>query len=40
MKIETVSQATFACVLPLIADYQRFYEMIPDDARNRKFASA
>src|SRR5262245_53082417 len=35
MRIETVSAATFELVLPLIADYQRFYEATPDHARNR-----
>jgi len=35
MHIETVTNETFELVLPLIADYQRFYEATPDDARNR-----
>lgn len=35
MQIETVTTATFELVLPLIADYQRFYQAIPDEARNR-----
>ena len=35
MRIETVTAATFEQVLPLIADYQRFYEATPDQARNR-----
>ena len=35
MRIETVTAATFELVLPLIADYQRFYEATPDQARNR-----
>jgi len=35
MYIETVSQATFERVLPLIAAYQRFYEAVPDEQRNR-----
>src|SRR5262245_24390989 len=35
MHIETVTTATFEQVLPLIADYQRFYEATPDEARNR-----
>jgi ribosomal protein S18 acetylase RimI-like enzyme len=35
MRIETVTPATFEQVLPLIADYQRFYEATPDEARNR-----
>ena len=36
MQIETVTQATFERVLPLIAAYQRFYEATPDDDRNRE----
>jgi ribosomal protein S18 acetylase RimI-like enzyme len=35
MRIETVTAATFEQVLPLIADYQRFYRATPDEARNR-----
>jgi GNAT superfamily N-acetyltransferase len=35
MTIETVTEATFELVLPLIAAYQRFYEAPPDEARNR-----
>ena len=35
MHIETVSQATFERVLPLIAAYQHFYEAVPDEQRNR-----
>ena len=35
MQIETVTPATFERVLPLIAGYQRFYEAVPDEARNR-----
>lgn len=35
MQIETVSDATFEHVLPLIAAYQQFYEAVPDPARNR-----
>ena len=35
MRIQTVTAATFEQVLPLIADYQRFYEATPDEARNR-----
>jgi ribosomal protein S18 acetylase RimI-like enzyme len=35
MHIEIVTAATFEQVLPLIADYQRFYEAAPDQARNR-----
>jgi ribosomal protein S18 acetylase RimI-like enzyme len=35
MRIETVTADTFEQILPLIADYQRFYEATPDEARNR-----
>jgi GNAT superfamily N-acetyltransferase len=35
MHIETVTPATFELVLPLIAAYQRFYEAVPNEARNR-----
>jgi GNAT superfamily N-acetyltransferase len=35
MQIETVTAATFELVLPLIAGYQRFYDAVPDEARNR-----
>jgi ribosomal protein S18 acetylase RimI-like enzyme len=35
MQIETVTPATFELVLPLIAAYQRFYEAVPDETRNR-----
>jgi len=35
MQIETVTEATFEQVLPLIAAYQRFYEAVPDEQRNR-----
>ena len=35
MRIETVSAASFEQVLPMIAAYQRFYEAVPDEARNR-----
>ena len=35
MQIETVTAQTFERVLPLIADYQRFYKAEPDEARNR-----
>jgi ribosomal protein S18 acetylase RimI-like enzyme len=35
MYIETVDAETFELILPLIADYQRFYEATPDEARNR-----
>jgi ribosomal protein S18 acetylase RimI-like enzyme len=36
MRIETVTAQTFERVLPLIADYQRFYKAEPDEARNRE----
>jgi predicted GNAT superfamily acetyltransferase len=39
MKIEIVDQTTFDKVLPLIAAYQRFYEMTPDEEKNRKYFS-
>ena len=35
MTIETVTTAHFEQVLPLIADYQRFYCASPDENRNR-----
>jgi ribosomal protein S18 acetylase RimI-like enzyme len=35
MHIETVTAETFEQVLPLIANYQRFYEATPDEPRNR-----
>ena len=35
MRIETVTPATFEAVLPMVADYQRFYRATPDEARNR-----
>lgn len=35
MKITTVTAANFEAVLPLIADYQRFYDAEPDEERNR-----
>jgi ribosomal protein S18 acetylase RimI-like enzyme len=35
MHIEPVTATTFDLVLPLIADYQRFYRATPDEARNR-----
>jgi len=35
MLIETVTAHTFERVMPLIADYQRFYKAEPDEARNR-----
>ncbi len=35
MNIETVTSAHFDQLLPLIADYQRFYQAEPDEDRNR-----
>lgn len=35
MLIETVSEQTFAKVLPLIAEYQRFYQAEPNPERNQ-----
>lgn len=35
LRIETVTPATFELVLPLVAGYQRFYNAVPDEARNR-----
>ncbi|UGY91989.1 GNAT family N-acetyltransferase [Streptomyces gobiensis] len=35
--IDRVNSASFEQVLPLIAEYQRFYGCEPDEARNRKF---
>lgn len=37
MNIAPVSAAEFEQLLPLIADYQRFYRAEPDDDRNREF---
>jgi GNAT superfamily N-acetyltransferase len=37
LTIEPLSQANFEKVLPLIAAYQRFYGMTPDEAQNRSF---
>src|SRR5690606_11195480 len=34
MRIETVTTETFSIVLPLIAEYQRFYRTEPDTERN------
>jgi GNAT superfamily N-acetyltransferase len=39
MHIETVTPATFELVLPLIAAYQRFYEAVPNEGRNRAYFS-
>ncbi|HUC08126.1 MAG TPA: GNAT family N-acetyltransferase, partial [Solirubrobacterales bacterium] len=40
LKIEPVSKAQFERLLPLIADYQRFYEVEEiDEERNRTFFS-
>lgn len=35
--IAAVDTSTFADLLPLIADYQRFYGCEPDETRNREF---
>ncbi|MBO4207670.1 GNAT family N-acetyltransferase [Micromonospora echinofusca] len=35
--VERVDTSTFEAVLPLIAEYQRFYGREPDDAANRRF---
>lgn len=35
MKIETVTTSNFEMVLPLIAEYQRFYNAEPNESRNR-----
>ncbi|MFJ5289188.1 MULTISPECIES: N-acetyltransferase family protein [unclassified Streptomyces] len=35
--IERVDASNFEAVLPLIAEYQRFYGRDPDDSRNRRF---
>ena len=38
LRIEPVTEQEFESFLPLIADYQRFYEVEqPDNARNREF---
>jgi len=37
--IETVTRDNFEKVLPLIADYQRFYGCAPDTERNRAYFS-
>jgi len=39
IKIETVDRSTFEKVLPLIADYQRFYGCTPNEDRNRAYFS-
>jgi GNAT superfamily N-acetyltransferase len=39
MRIVTVDRSNFEKVLPLIADYQRFYECKPDEERNRRYFS-
>lgn len=36
-RIETVTDANFERVIPLIGNYQRFYRQNPDEARNRRF---
>lgn len=37
MNVAPVSPAEFEQLLPLIADYQRFYRAEPDEGRNREF---
>jgi GNAT superfamily N-acetyltransferase len=37
--IARIDRSNFESVLPLIADYQRFYQMDPSDDRNREFFS-
>ena len=38
LRIEPITESEFEDFLPLIAGYQRFYEVAqPDDARNREF---
>lgn len=37
MKIEVVEEYNFEDVLPLVREYQIFYDAKPDDARNREF---
>jgi GNAT superfamily N-acetyltransferase len=37
MNVESVRAAEFEKLLPLIADYQRFYRAEPDTDRNREF---
>jgi GNAT superfamily N-acetyltransferase len=37
MRIETVTAANFEQLLPLIAAYQEFYRLKPDEGRNRAF---
>lgn len=39
MRIEPVSRRTFEKLLPLIADYQRFYRVVPHFEKNRQFFS-
>jgi GNAT superfamily N-acetyltransferase len=39
VKIEIVDEQTIEKVLPLIADYQRFYDVVPDEAKNRAYFS-
>ncbi|MCP9999685.1 GNAT family N-acetyltransferase [Streptomyces sudanensis] len=36
-RIDRVDPSTFDDLLPLIADYQRFYGCEPDESRNRRF---
>ncbi len=37
MRVAPITEEQFEAVLPLIADYQRFYGGDPDDARNAAF---
>lgn len=39
MKIETLTHARIEQVLPLIADYQRFYDVQPNESNNREHFS-
>jgi len=38
--IERVDTSNFEAILPLIAEYQRFYGRVPDDSENRRFFGA
>jgi GNAT superfamily N-acetyltransferase len=37
VRIERLSEADYEQVLPLIAEYQVFYEAVPDEERNRSY---
>jgi len=39
MKIATVTPGTLPGILPLVAEYQRFYECVPDAAKNLRYFS-